>query len=80
MPDARLRRKVNDAVEWFSEGFLDGTLIGEVGADETPATLCCFRRLGEMAKPRFLQRRIVVVIDRIEADNFVPRSISRFAT
>ena len=71
VPDARLRRKMDNAVEGLIEGRLDGTQIGEVGADETPAALCCFRPLGEMAKSGFFQRRIVVVIDRIEPDDFV---------
>ena len=49
----------------------DGKLIGEIGVDKGPAARRSDGRVVQDRKPRSLEGRIVIVVYRIVADDFV---------
>jgi hypothetical protein len=70
--DRRLRSEVDHAVEAVdTKGGIDGGPVGEIGADKCkiPGTgsACLF----DQHESRFLEGRIVIVVDNIEADHVV---------
>src|SRR5215472_6827869 len=70
--DPRLRSEVDHAAEAVDcKGGIDGGLVDEIGADKCKisgtGSACPF----EQHQSRFLQGRIVVVVDNIEADHVV---------
>ena len=71
MPHTGLRREVDHPVETLLKCLLDGGLVCEIGANKTPIALGGGRRLGKKRETGLFQRRIIVVIDHIEADDFV---------
>jgi hypothetical protein len=67
IPDARLRRHVDDAVEALGgEQCAQYRAVGDVDLREAELRM----RL-ELAEPRALERRVVVVVEVVDADHLV---------
>ena len=62
MAHARLRRQVRDGAGVL-HGVRDRAGLGDVGLNETK------RRMRELLQPRRLQRRVVVVVEIVEAND-----------
>src|SRR5690606_32296429 len=70
--NARLGGEVDDAVELIGgEASLHRHPVAEIGPDEAVASTLPARRLLQKREPGFLQRRIVIVVDNIEANDLV---------
>ena len=70
MADTGLRGEMDDAIETMvAEAFVDRGLVGQVAPDEGVLGIVGLGDAVEFGKSRFLQGRIVVVVDIVDADH-----------
>ena len=70
--DAGLCGEMDDAVEAaIADAGIDCRLVGKIGAHEAVAGALLRRQVVELREPRFLQCRVVIGVDHVEADDII---------